>query len=214
MVRYAGPLRRRSRAARPSLRVDRLSSSVTTSLDGWSPPRDASLGHRTRLIPRLVRRPLIESECAYPVKAFLLHSAMPARHLGQPDVCGYRQGGCARRKTAPRSSTAEKRGALALHMDLNIRHGHPSAPHPHRPGGHRRTGSDAVAALTAAADTGSRSRYMSIENNPCSKTDSACHKTMAGRRAAISIGFESASFRRGGLRCAPLHRPLSWTSGP
>src|SRR5690349_13732387 len=51
--------RRRSRAARPSLRVGRLRHPATVCPDGWSPPRrrcsSAAAGNRIRLTGQLVR---------------------------------------------------------------------------------------------------------------------------------------------------------------
>jgi hypothetical protein len=56
--------------------------------------------------------------------------------------------------------------------------------------------------------------YLSIENSPSRKADSAKIDEIA---ASLPVGILSSSrpsFRRGGLHCAPQHRPLSSTSGP
>jgi hypothetical protein len=51
-------LRRRLRAARPSLRVGRLRRPATGGPDGWSPPSRLARRNRIRLTGQLVRPPL------------------------------------------------------------------------------------------------------------------------------------------------------------
>ena len=89
----ARPRSRRPRAARPSLRVGRVSPPATAGQDGWSPPPPATVGgNRTRRTGRLVRllRRVPESLCcgAWPIDIWECPPGRPGGHshimLGRP----------------------------------------------------------------------------------------------------------------------------------